>query len=530
MSSTPATIDRETDARFWATGYKPGHKLDRSNPQDKAMIPVWLDIQAKVKAEDAAGTLVTTYDHPVVAQHLADASVAHQAAVANLGAAAAAPDPQVAQEHVAAAATASDVSAQKAGEAASKQPSTVSPQLAHDAAREVAQNPPPPHAPPEDHIAHAQAIKSLEAGPVRVLTHPRDIIEKEADARWWALGYRPGQKLDLSNPTDRALMPIWMDIYKKVKAEDAVGKLVLTYNHPVVDQALADAHVADQMVVAHVDAAATAPNPQAAQEHAAAAAAAAQIAAQKAREAAAHQPPTVDPRRAHDAARAVTRNPPPPHAPAREHIAHEQAKRVGTKAEEHQRHARQRRPARSTVHPHKVRDHRGRATAFAHQAGAPYVLVIERPDGTLEQQSFRTRGELDAAYAHLSEQHDQYAYLGAFDLAARPDAPVVESAGMAPAPPEHAEAPGPAPSAPSVPEAPGASVPSPDVYTDEPSAPPTGEKKKMSTGAIIAIAVGVVGGGIMFYNVVTSKKKPARRQTALVVAPSGSSVRRVGVA
>lgn len=528
MPSTPATINQETDARFWAqTRWKPGQKLDPKNPADQVMIPVWQDIFNKVKAEDAAGTLVTTFDHPAVAQNLADAQVAHQAAAAHLDAAAAAPDPQTARENVTAAATASDVSAQKAHEAATKQPPTVSPQLAHDAAHAVAQNPPPPHAPSEDHLAHAQATQSLEAGPIRILPHSRDMITKETDARFWAQAhYKPGQKLDPNNPTDRTMMPIWMDIYKKVKAEDNAGRLVLTYNHPEVAQALADAHVADQAAAAHLDAAATAPHPQAAQGNVAAAATAAQIAAQKAREAAAKQPPTVAPQLAQDAARAAAKNPPPPHAPTRDQLAHEQAKMAGHKAADAHRHARQRPPSRSTVHPHKVKDHRARATQLAHQAGAPYVLVIERPDGTVDHQAFATRGELDVAYAQLSEHHDQYAYLGAFDLAANPTAPVIDSSGMAAAPPAHAEPPGPAPSAPSVPEVPA--VPPADEGLA--IVPPTGEKKKMSNWTIAAIALGVVVGGVVIYSAATHKKKPERRQTALVVAPRGSSVRRVGVA
>lgn len=538
MATSPEILNREVDARFVAqTGFKPGQKLDPSNPTDKAMIPVWLDIQKKVKAEDAAGKLVTTFDHPAVAQHLSDAAVAHQAAAAHLDAAAVAPDPQTVQQNVAAAATATQVAAQKAIEAAAKQPSTASPQLVHEAAHEAAQNPPSPQAPAAEHIAHEQAktagahhahtreYKNAYAAAAAVQPHSRDMLMKETDARFWAQsGYRIGQKLDPSNPADLKMLPIWMDVYKKVQAEEAAGKLVLTYNHPEVAQNLADAHVADQAAAAHLDAAAGASHPSGVKENIVAALTAAQVAAQKAREAAAKQPATVAPKLVHETVHAGLKNPPPPHAPTRDHLAHEQMKRAGEKADEVHRHAGRHRP-KSTVHPHKVKDHRERAVQRAHQAGAPYVLVIERPDGTMEHQAFATRAELDAAYAQLSEHHDQYAYLGSFDLAASPTAPVVDSIGMAPVPPEHAEPPGPAPSAPSAPEAPGASTPSPTPEVHDEGPP----KKKMSTGAIIALGLGGIAALVTVVTVATRKKKPSRGKTALVVAPRGSRVRSVGV-
>ena len=54
---------RETNERFWhQTGYKPNQMLDPSNPNDRRMARVWLDIYARVSAEDKAGKLVTTTD------------------------------------------------------------------------------------------------------------------------------------------------------------------------------------------------------------------------------------------------------------------------------------------------------------------------------------------------------------------------------------------------------------------------------------------------------------------------------------
>ncbi len=535
MAASPDTINHETDARFWAqTGFRVGQKLDPSNPTDQKMIPIWIDIHNKVKAEDAAGGLVLTHEHPAVAQSLADAHVADQAAAAHINAAATAPDPQTAQQNLAAAAAATQITAQKTQEAAAHQPPTASPQVAHEAAQEAAKSPPPPSAAPTEHIAHeqakqagakvehhhhahAQAQAQAQAQTQAATPTARNILEKETDARFWAqTHYRPGQKLDPTNPTDRTMMPVWLNIYRAVRAEDAAGKLVLTYNHPAVDQALADAHVADQAAAAHMDAAVAAP--QAAQENLAAAATAAQIAAQKAREAAAHQPPTVSPQVAHEASREAAKNPPPARAPAAEHVAHDQARRAGEKAAEAHHHARRRPPAKSTVHPGKLNDHRGRATAIAHQAGAPYVLVIEHPDGTIDPRAFASRAELDAAYAQLSEHHDQYAYLAAFDLAASPGGPTIDSAGIT-APPEHAEAP-----AAQAPAMTPATTPSEAPLV----VPPPAEKKGMSKGAIIAIALGVVAaGGIAF--AATRKKKPARK-TAFVVAPRGSSVRSMGPA
>jgi len=128
-------IDRETDARFWAqTGYKVGQKLDPSNPTDREMSKVWLDIWGKVKREDRDGTLVTTYNHPEVERSLDDAAIASHAAAGHLDAAAQEADPDVSQSHVDAAAGASASAAAAARRAAALQPPTVSPIVADAAA------------------------------------------------------------------------------------------------------------------------------------------------------------------------------------------------------------------------------------------------------------------------------------------------------------------------------------------------------------------------------------------------------------
>jgi hypothetical protein len=69
------------------------------------------------------------------------------------------------------------------------------------------------------------------------------VLDAETDARFSIqTGYKPGQKLDPKKPADAAFIPVWLDIYKKVKAEWEAGKLVKTYNHPVVAGAISDAH------------------------------------------------------------------------------------------------------------------------------------------------------------------------------------------------------------------------------------------------------------------------------------------------
>jgi hypothetical protein len=150
------TLDRETDARFWAqTGYKPGRRLDPSDPTDRHMVKVWLDVRRKVEAEDAAGALRITYDHPEVQGGISDAEVASAAAAAHLEAAASS-DP-AAEDHARAATDATRAAAAGAARAAAAQPATVSPHVAEDAAAGVASEiglpPPEPITPslPVDH-------------------------------------------------------------------------------------------------------------------------------------------------------------------------------------------------------------------------------------------------------------------------------------------------------------------------------------------------------------------------------------------
>jgi hypothetical protein len=562
-------VDRETDARFWAsTGYRVGQKLDPKDPNDKKMIPVWVDVHAKVQREYDAGQLVTTFDHPVVAQNLADAHVADQAAAAHLDAAAKAPDPTVAQQHVDAAAAAANVVAQKTHEVATIQPATASPQLTHEVAQEARHDPPPPSAPAKDHLANAQAQAAHKSS-------PRSLLDKETDARFWSqTHFKPGQKLDPKDPQDAKMIPVWLDIYRKVKLEDDAGRLVLTYNHPVVAQNLADARVADQAAAAHLDTAVV--QPQAAPQNIAAAATAAQVSAQKTREAARLQPPSVSPNLAHDAARqsdersliiretnarfwAQTHHKPgqplDPRDPqdarmlplwrsifaqvqykhlsretarkpltGRDQLAQEQAKGAGRRAAEvHHHHRKHRRSVRSAVHPRSVQDYRTNAAGLARAAGAPFVIVGQGPDGTPVRRTFGSRAELDAEYGKLSEQHDQYKYVAAFDLAADPNAPVHDSVGVPAA--EHAEVPpevtAPAPSASST-EAAAPPVPSTEI-TPVPTTEVAPPEKKTSTGKIVAIALGLVGVGGLVYVMSRKTSLPRERSPRVFVTTPPST-------
>jgi hypothetical protein len=148
---------------------------------------------------------------------------------------------------------------------------------------------------------------------------------KEVDARFWSLGYKPGQKLDPRNPQDKKMIPVWESIHKKVLAEDRAGKLVLTHLHPEVAQHLSDAEVANRAAAAHLDAASKASDPWDVQANVAAATTASQISSQKAREAAGKQPPSVSPEALLEAFRSIAGVPPSSDAPAVDQIAHAQA-------------------------------------------------------------------------------------------------------------------------------------------------------------------------------------------------------------
>ena len=302
------------------------------------------------------------------------------------------------------------------------------------------------------------------------------------------------------------MIPVWLDIYAKVKAEDDAGKLVLTYNNPVAAQHLADAYVADKASHMHADAAAASP-PHEAPQHVAMAATAAQVSKQKATEAAKVQPPTISPKLAHAAGRAVAHDQTAaPPTNARDAIGQAQAMAAGHHAEgvhQHHHHHGHGRPVKSSVSPQRLGAYRTQAARLAHAAGGQFVLVIQHPDGKVDRQVFHTRGELDAAYAKIAEHHGHYQYAGAFDLGASAQAPVHDSVGV-PAT-EHVETP------PSCEGAPNDGAPGGAGGAPPSCAPPSCEAphSKWSTGAIAAIAVGIAATGALLYTV-SHKPKPHR--------------------
>jgi hypothetical protein len=180
-----------------------------------------------------------------------------------------------------------------------------------------------------------------------------------------------------------------------------------------------------------------------------------------------------------------------------------------------------RRPVRSSVPQDRIKDFRGQAARLAHEAGAPFVLVIQHPDGTTDRQPFASRAELDAAYAQISDQHDQYKYVAAFDVASNPNVPIHDSVGIPAA--EHIEEPvAPAPGTePGAEPAPG-SVPGEETPGPE-------EKPKWSVGKIAAIVAAVAAGGGLLYAATRKTKSrsskvivatPARARSARVLIPS----------
>jgi hypothetical protein len=84
----------ETDARFAAkTGI--ARKLDPKNALDQKQIPVWQHLYADVLAQFRGGRIVWTYNHPMIAPLLTQASTLSTAAATGLDAAQKATDPQV---------------------------------------------------------------------------------------------------------------------------------------------------------------------------------------------------------------------------------------------------------------------------------------------------------------------------------------------------------------------------------------------------------------------------------------------------
>src|SRR5262245_12770258 len=77
---------------------------------------------------------------------------------------------------------------------------------------------------------------------------------------------------------------------------------------------------------------------------------------------------------------------------------------------------------------HQVAPHRDRAAALAKQVFAettrPYVLIIERRDGTLTHQEFSYLANLDVQYSWVLVQPEYYTYIAEFDLTQDPNGPL----------------------------------------------------------------------------------------------------------
>jgi hypothetical protein len=78
----------------------------------------------------------------------------------------------------------------------------------------------------------------------------------------------------------------------------------------------------------------------------------------------------------------------------------------------------------------QVKGHRDRATSRAqrtlNETVTPYILVVERRDGTLNSQALPQRGNLDVQYNWVVDQPDDYTYIAAFDFTKKRDAPIFD--------------------------------------------------------------------------------------------------------
>ena len=201
----------------------------------------------------------------------------------------------------------------------------------------------------------------------------------------------------------------------------------------------------------------------------------------------------------------------------RDQLAQEQAKGAGSRAADVHRDARRRPPPRSVIDPRSLARMRADAASMARSYGAMYVIVVVRADGVIEHATFPTRDELRAAYARLSERHDTYRYIAAFDFTVSGPvipgvgrAPVVDAVGVPAA--EHAEVPVPTPPAPP----PTAEV-SPPAPPEVPTAPPV-EPEKPKTGLYIGIGAAVVAAiGIGIAATRGRKSTPPRSRGSRVI-------------
>lgn len=78
----------------------------------------------------------------------------------------------------------------------------------------------------------------------------------------------------------------------------------------------------------------------------------------------------------------------------------------------------------------QVRGHRDRATQLArhvfNEAGRPYILVVERRDGSLVHQELPDRSRLEVMYEWRLDQPEDYTYLAMFDFTQNRDVPIYD--------------------------------------------------------------------------------------------------------
>lgn len=126
--------------------------------------------------------------------------------------------------------------------------------------------------------------------------HTLQELNAETDSRFWLqTGYKPGRKLDPSIPADQAMMKTWIDLFTKIKKEDAAGILELTYQTPFVQQSTDTAAAAHDDVIGHLTAATQTDDPVKQKKHVKAAADAQDAVKKATRDGASVQPPTVSP-------------------------------------------------------------------------------------------------------------------------------------------------------------------------------------------------------------------------------------------
>jgi hypothetical protein len=103
-------------------------------------------------------------------------------------------------------------------------------------------------------------VQSLQAGTVTRVVTPADLpaLYAETDARF-AVQTGITRKLDPKNPLDGKWIPVWVDLFGKVKRQFANGTIVWTHEHPGITGAISAASLAAGDAAAHLADMLTAP-------------------------------------------------------------------------------------------------------------------------------------------------------------------------------------------------------------------------------------------------------------------------------